>query len=68
MLDVMALLTALVLWSGYYVPAECRERIQEAVAAQRLKWLMEIPHRPLPSTCEYLLTPEERETLFPDER
>ena len=66
MLDAVALLV-LVLWSGYYVPAECQERIQEAVAAQRLRWLMEVPSRPLPSTCKYLLAPEERETLFPDE-
>jgi len=57
-------LVSVVLSSGFYTPGECRERIEEALAVARLKWIIELPSRPVPKTCEYLLTPEEREMLF----
>jgi len=65
MLPVSGLL-AVVLWTGFYSPQECRERIEQAVTSKTLRWMMEIPTAPVPPSCRYLLKPEELKTLNED--
>ena len=54
---------ALVLWFGFFTPAQCLERIDAAVASQQLRWLMEVPAAPVPKSCYYLLEDWQRQVL-----
>lgn len=62
----MAWLVAAVLWSGYYPTEACRAFIYDAVVQVHWGHQLSLPEpQPVPRSCYYLLTPQERQLLRP---